>query len=74
MAFSDACWIEVVDGNGRVLHSGLKRRGDSVQLTGKKPLKLHLGYARGVTVRFDGQAVDVASHARGETARLILGQ
>lgn len=74
IAFSDTCWIEIVDGNGKILHSSLKRRGDSLQITGKKPLKLHMGYARGATVRFNGQAVDVASHARGETARLILGQ
>lgn len=74
IAFSETCWIEITDGRGKVLHSALKRKGETLQLTGKMPLKLHLGFASAAQVRFNGQVVDVASYARGETARLILGQ
>lgn len=74
ITFSETCWIEVTDGRGKVLHSALNRKGESLRLIGKTPLKLHLGFAKAAQVRFNGQAVDVTSHARGETARLILGQ
>lgn len=74
IAFSEACWIEVTDGRGKILHSSLKRKGESLQLAGKTPLKVHLGYASATQVRFNGQPVDVARYARGETARMILGQ
>ncbi|UVJ45023.1 DUF4115 domain-containing protein [Pseudomonas sp. LS1212] len=68
------CWTQVTDGNGKVLLSGLKRKGDSVDLSGKPPFTLRLGFARGVQVTYNGQAVDVAPFTSGETARLKLGQ
>ncbi|MNG34855.1 cytoskeletal protein RodZ [compost metagenome] len=52
----------------------MKRRGESVELVGKAPLELRLGFARGAQVRLDGQPVDVAAFTHGETARLKLGQ
>jgi cytoskeleton protein RodZ len=61
------------DGNGKVLFSGLKRKGDSL-VTGKPPFAVRLGYARGAQVSYNGQPVDVAPFTSGETARLKLGQ
>ncbi|MEO4047595.1 RodZ family helix-turn-helix domain-containing protein [Pseudomonas sp. CAU 1711] len=74
LQFTADCWTELTDANGKVLLSALKRRGDSVQLSGKAPLELRLGYARGAVVLVDGKAVDVAPFIHGETARLKLGQ
>lgn len=54
------CWTQVTDGNGKVLVSGLKRKGDSLDVSGKPPLTLRLGYARGAQVSYNGQPVDVA--------------
>ena len=68
------CWTQVTDGNGKVLTSGLKRKGDSIDVNGKPPLTLRLGYARGAQVSYNGQPVDVAPFTSGETARLKLGQ
>jgi cytoskeleton protein RodZ len=68
------CWTQVSDGNGKVLFSGVKRKGDSLDLSGKPPFSLRLGFARGVQVTYNGQAVDVAPFTSGETARLKLGQ
>ncbi|MBA1201850.1 helix-turn-helix domain-containing protein [Pseudomonas capeferrum] len=68
------CWTSVSDGNGKVLFSGIKRKGDSLDLTGKPPFAVRLGFARGAQVSYNGQAVDVASFTSGETARLKLGQ
>ena len=74
MQFVADCWTQVTDGNGKVLFSGLKRKGDSLDVNGKPPFSLRLGFARGVQVTYNGQAVDVAPFTSGETARLKLGQ
>lgn len=68
------CWTQVSDGNGKVLFSGIKRKGDNLELTGKAPFALRLGFARGAKVSYNGQSVDVAPFTSGETARLKLGQ
>lgn len=68
------CWTQVTDGNGKVLLSGLKHKGDSLDINGKPPFTLRLGFARGVQVSYNGQPVDVAPFTSGETARLKLGQ
>ncbi len=68
------CWTQGSDGNGKVLFSGIKRKGDNLELTGKPPFAVRLGFARGAKVSYNGQAVDVAPFTSGETARLKLGQ
>ncbi len=65
------CWTQVTDANGKVLVSALKRKGDSLELAGKAPLELRLGFAQ---VSYNGQPVDVTPFVRGETARLKVGQ
>jgi cytoskeleton protein RodZ len=72
--FSADCWTQVTDGNGKVLLSGVKRKGENLDVSGKPPLTLRLGFARGVQVTYNGQAVDLAPYSSGETARLKLGQ
>ncbi|CRM13804.1 RodZ domain-containing protein [Pseudomonas marginalis] len=74
ITFVADCWTQVTDGNGKVLVSGLKRKGDTLDLGGKPPLTLRLGFARGAQVAYNGQPVDVAPFTTGETARLKLGQ
>lgn len=68
------CWTQVTDGTGKVLFSGLKRKGDSLSVAGKPPFAVRLGYARGAQVSYNGQSVDTAPFTSGETARLKLGQ
>jgi len=74
LQFTADCWTQVTDGNGKVLLSGLKRKGESASVTGKPPFAVRLGFARGAQVSYNGQAVDVAPFTSGETARLKLGQ
>jgi cytoskeleton protein RodZ len=73
LTFVADCWTQLTDANGKVLFSALKRKGDSLELAGKAPLELRLGYARGVQVSLNGSPVDVAPFISGETARLKLG-
>ncbi|MDR0209129.1 MAG: helix-turn-helix domain-containing protein [Pseudomonas putida] len=72
--FTADCWTQVTDGNGKVLFSAIKRKGDSLDLNGKPPFSVRLGFARGAQVSYNGQPVDVAPFTSGETARLKLGQ
>ncbi|NBF05078.1 DUF4115 domain-containing protein [Pseudomonas sp. Fl5BN2] len=72
--FSADCWAQVTDGNGRVLLSALKRKGETIDVSGKPPFAVRLGYARGAQITYNGQAVDIAPFTSGETARLKLGQ
>jgi len=72
--FSADCWTQVTDATGKVLSSGVKRKGDRLELSGKPPLAVRLGYARGAQVSYNGQAVDTAPFTSGQTARLKLGQ
>ncbi|VVN37025.1 RodZ domain-containing protein [Pseudomonas fluorescens] len=72
--FTSDCWTQVTDGSGKVLFSGLKRKGDSLAVNGKPPFAVRLGFARGAQVSYNGQPVDVAPFTSGETARLKLGQ
>ena len=73
ITFIADCWTQLTDANGSVLFSALKRKGDTLQLAGKAPLELRLGYARGAQVSVNGSPVDVAPFISGETARLKLG-
>lgn len=68
------CWTSVADGNGKLLYSGIKRKGETLELGGKPPFTVRLGVARGAQVTWNGQPVDVAPFTSGETARLKLGQ
>lgn len=73
LKFTADCWVQVTDANGKVVASGLKRAGDSLDARGQAPLELRLGFARGAQVSYNGAAVDVTPHISGETARLKLG-
>ncbi|AGI25644.1 hypothetical protein H681_18885 [Pseudomonas sp. ATCC 13867] len=70
--FTEDCWTQVTDADGKVLFGALKRKGDSLELAAKAPVQLRLGFARGAQVSYNGQPVEVTP-ARGGTARLTLG-
>jgi cytoskeleton protein RodZ len=72
--FSELCWVQVADANKKVLHSSIKRKGESLRVVGKAPLELRLGVARAAQVSYNGAPVELAPFTSGETARLTLGQ
>ncbi|OEC35770.1 cytoskeleton protein RodZ [Pseudomonas cuatrocienegasensis] len=73
IVFTADCWTQVTDADGKMLFGALKRKGDSLDVVGKAPLELRLGYARGAQVSYNGTSVDVSPFVSGETARLKLG-
>lgn len=70
--FSADCWVEVVDGDNRKIFSSLQKTDQVLQLTGKPPFRITLGYAPGVELSYNGQPVDIDASA-SNLARLVLG-
>jgi len=73
LKFTADCWVQVTDASGKVIASGLKRGGDSLDVRGHAPMELRLGFARGAQVTYNGAAVDVTPYISNETARIKLG-
>jgi cytoskeleton protein RodZ len=65
-------WVEVRDANGRVLLSRLVATGEQLSLQGPLPLRLVVGNALGVQLRFRQQPVDLVPATRDNVARLQL--
>jgi len=67
--FSDDCWLQVKDGAGKVLFSGILSASDTLELSGTPPLELRLGNPRAVKLRYNAEPVPITA----ATARLTLG-
>lgn len=73
--FTASCWTQVSDGSGKILFSGVKKGGESLEYASiKAPVNIRLGFARGAQITYNGQVVDLAPYTKGETARIKLGQ
>lgn len=70
--FDKESWLEVRDRDNKVVFSQRLAAGTEQTLSGQGPLSLTIGYAPGVRVFWQGQAVDLAPHTKGDVARLVL--
>lgn len=64
--------IEVRDRDDKVVFSQRSPAGSEHAVGGQGPFSLVIGNARGVTIYWRGQVVDLAPHTKGEVARLVL--
>ncbi|HET8869864.1 MAG TPA: DUF4115 domain-containing protein, partial [Aquabacterium sp.] len=65
-------WVEILDGNGQKLISRQLASGESTEIQGAPPLKVHAGNAPALTVVFNGQPVDLGPVTRQNVARIEL--
>ncbi|RXJ73131.1 cytoskeleton protein RodZ [Veronia nyctiphanis] len=72
MAFSADCWIDVRDGSGKRLATGIKSSGDSLELSGTPPFKFVLGAPTAVKLTYKGESVDMSKFPSGKVARFSL--
>lgn len=72
--FSETCWVEVKDLDGRYLHAVLGEPNERLTLVGEGPFDVKLGYVPGVVLRFNGAPVPLAAHTRDHVANLVLGR
>jgi cytoskeleton protein RodZ len=73
LRFSADSWVEVRDASGdRILYQ-LGRTGQQRAVRGDPPFDIFLGFADGVSIEFDGEAISIPAGARlGRTARFRL--
>ncbi|MGE4334873.1 MAG: helix-turn-helix domain-containing protein [Pigmentiphaga sp.] len=67
-----ASWVEVRDAENNVALSATLQPGETRQLEVDPPARIVIGNANGITLSWQGQPVDLASHQRGNVARLTL--
>lgn len=72
--FSQDCWLDVKDADGRTLHVGLKSSGDTLTLTGPAPFAVMLGNARAASLQLNGEPVELTPVPGRNTLRLQVGQ
>ncbi len=65
-------WVEVVDGESKVLVSRMLLGGEVLVLNGAPPFKLKIGNAAATEVAFQGQPVSLAASTLANVARLEL--
>ena len=71
--FSDRCWVQVHDATNTLIYKGVKRARQRLQLTGVAPFKVILGYAEGVSISYNGEAVTITPKPRTKRAELVIG-
>ncbi|SFN64157.1 cytoskeleton protein RodZ [Xenorhabdus japonica] len=71
--FKGECWLQVIDAKGKVLFSGIKKKGNSLKFSGKSLYSLTIGAPAEVEVLFQGKPVDLSSFVKKHaTAKLQL--
>ncbi len=72
LSFAQPAWVEVRDGQGRVVFAGLSPAGSQRVVEGPRPLSLVVGNSRNVTLEYQGRMIDLAGHSQGDVARLTV--
>ena len=72
LQFGAEAWVEVRDGEGKILMAQLNPAASQTAVEGKPPFTLVIGNANSVQVRYDGTPVDVSGASRNDVARLTL--
>lgn len=67
-----ASWVEVRDASGSVVLSSTLQPGATPQVDATPPVRVVIGNAKGVSLNWQGKAVDLGPHQRGNVARLTL--
>lgn len=73
LRFSADCWIEIKDRDNKLLVATLKHADEQLQLEGRGPFKVLLGYAPGVAMAYNGTPVKVDVPEGSRSTRLIVG-
>ncbi len=70
--FKADCWVEILDGNDEIIFSALQKAEQDLELSGKPPFRITLGYAPGVELSYNGQPVKLNAN-RTDLVKLVLG-
>lgn len=67
-----ASWVEVRDASGAVVLSSTLQPGAGPQIEVTPPARVVIGNTQGISLSWQGAAVDLGPHQRGNVARLTL--
>lgn len=70
--FAQDAWVEIKDGNGKIIFSRLGKAGSREQVEARAPLSLVVGNARYVKFERNGVPVELGSSTKVPVARLKL--
>ena len=70
--FNGESWVEVRDGDGKIVFSRINAPGSERIVHGDPPFNLVIGGASGVQLSYNGSRVDLASYVNEDVARLRL--
>lgn len=73
VSFSGNCWVEVVDAEGKTLVASMKRANENLQLLGKAPFSVLLGFAPAAKLQYNGDPVEIARISSNNSARILVG-
>lgn len=71
--FKHDSWLEAYDGDGKRLHYNLVRKGKTLELRGVEPMRVLIGYARDLSIQYNGRLFDYRPYVDSEIARFTLG-
>ena len=74
LTFTGDCWVEIRDGDDRVVHRDLHRAGQALDLLGRAPFRVRLGHAPVVELSYNDSRVPLAPHTRNDVASLVIGR
>ncbi len=74
LVFAADCWVQVRDAEDVNVYGDLNRGGETLDLWGRAPFRVRLGYAPGVELRYNDRAVPLRPHTRGDIASLVIGR
>ena len=74
MAFSDNCWIDVLDAEGNRIAYGTKEAGYTMTVTGKAPFVVTLGNPSVVQITLNNKPFDMSSLPAGRVAKFTLAE
>ncbi len=70
--FDENAWLEIKDGNDKILISRMHTAGSLVRLTGKAPLLVVIGNSRAVRLFDNGKKIKLERYTTADVARVKL--
>ncbi|MEE4298758.1 MAG: DUF4115 domain-containing protein, partial [Pseudomonadales bacterium] len=71
---TEDCWVEVRDADDASVFQDLVRDGEVLELWGRAPFRIRLGYAPAVELTYNGSRVALRPFTRNDVASLTLGR
>ena len=72
--FIEDCWVEVRDGDDVSVFQDIAQDGEVLDLFGRAPFRILLGYAPAVELTYNGSRVALRPFTRNDVASLTLGR